>query len=213
MDNFDMNKYFDDFFITHTNAGDSIDDIVAKFTESANRALKIQREEEAKRKAEEKAKLAEQKLQDKRDEFTEVMNAFMHFMVKYEYITNDEYDQFWKDWSVEECDELFAELDRIASAFKFLQSEECNAFLKDFLNPLGENKIQKVSEKSNTNTSADTEWKTIGSVGSASQQTAPVQKDDKNMNKKSGKTPVIRVKLPKPNDFMDIFNDFLGGLK
>lgn len=218
MDNFDMDKYFDDFFSTHTNAGESIDDIVAKFTESANRALKVQREEEeAKRKAEEEAKCKAELQKLKISAFTDVMDCLMAFLLDYDYITAEEYDEFWREWDEESCLELIAELDNLASALKTLQNVDIDAFLKDFLIPVEKDKIQEVSEKSNTNTSADTEWKMLKPVDNTSQQTVPVQKDDKNMNKnadkKCGKTPVIRVKLPKPNDFMDILNDFLGGLK
>ena len=218
MDNFDMDKYFDDFFSVHTNAGESIEDIVAKFTESANRALKVQREEEeAKHKAEEEAKCRAELQKWKISAFTDVMDCLMEFLLDYDYITAEEYDEFWKKWDEESCLELLAELDHLASVLKTFQSIDLDALLKDFLTPLEKDKIQEVSEKSNTNTSADTGWKMLRPVDSTSQQTVPVQKDDKNMNKntdkKGGKTPVIRVKLPKSNDFMDILNDFLGGLK
>lgn len=218
MGNFDMDKYFDDFFSAHTNAGESIDDIVAKFTESANRALKVQREEEeAKRKAEEEATRKAELQKLKISAFTDVMDCLMEFLLDYDYITAEEYDEFWREWDEESCLELIAELDHLASALKTLQNVDIDAFLKDFLTLPEGDKVQEVSEKSNTNTSADTEWKMLRPVDSVSQQTVPVQKDDKNMNKnadkKGGKTPVIRVKLPKPNDFMDILNDFLGGLK
>ena len=202
---------FDTFIEEQAKNGLSIDDIVAKFTDSANRVLKLQREEEeAKRKAaEEKAAKQQRRIED----FTCVMDYFMEFLLDYDYITADEYDQFWRDWDEETCAELLAELEHLASVMKTWQSVNFDAFLKDFLTPPEEDKVQEVSKKSDT----DTEWKTIGPMDNASQQTVPIQKDEKNKNKteekKDGKVPVIRVKLPKPNDFMDILNEFLGGLK
>lgn len=209
---------FDTFIEEQAKNGLSIDDIVAKFTDSANRALKLQREEEeAKRKAAEEAKRkAEEeaaKQQRRAEDFTCVMDYFMEFLLDYDYITADEYDQFWNSWDEETCAELLAELEYLASAVKTLQNVDFDVILKDFLTSSEKDKIQEISEKSNT----DTEWKTIGPVSGASQQIVPIQKDEKNKNKteekKDGKVPVIRVKLPKPNDFMDILNEFLGGLK
>lgn len=185
MDNFDMNKYFDDFFAAHTGAGKSIDDIMASFTDAANRALVAQKAaEEEKRKAEAAAKLAEEKKQNKRNDFTKVMELFMDFMLEYEYITTDEYDQFWKDWDVEACDDLLDSLDEIKNlANKF--SDDL-AFFADLFSGLGASTEKKNEDKNNVQP-AKTDAQ------------APVQKK-----------PVIKVKLPHPESFIDILNGFMG---
>lgn len=208
---------FDSFIEEQTKNGLSIDDIVAKFTDSANRALKLQREEEeAKRKAAEEAKrkaeeeAAKQKL--RAEDFTLVLDYFMEFLLDYDYITTDEYDQFWNDWNEETCIEMLKELDQIIKALKKLDNMDLEQLFNDFF-PITSLTHSKAEVKPDQNVNEPVEWKTIRPVDSASQQTAPIQKDEKNEDKKGGKTPVIRVKLPKPNDFMDILNDFLGGLK
>lgn len=185
MDNFDMNKYFDDFFAAHTGAGKSIDDIMASFTDAANRALVAQKAaEEEKRKAEAAAKLAEEKKQNKRNDFTYVMDLFMDFMLEYKYITTDEYDQFWKDWNDEACDELLDSLDEIKNfANKF--SDDLN-FFADLLNSLGAPAEKKDEDKNNVQPSKP-------------DAQPPVQKK-----------PVIKVKLPHPESFIDILNGFMG---
>lgn len=185
MDNFDMNKYFDDFFAAHTGAGKSIDDIMASFTDAANRALIAQKAaEEEKRKAEAAAKLAEEKKQNKRNDFTKVMELFMDFMLEYEYITTDEYDQFWKEWDVEACDDLLDSLDEIKNlANKF--SDDL-VFFADLFGGLGASTEKKSEDKNNVQP-AKTDAQ------------PPVQKK-----------PVIKVKLPHPESFIDILNGFMG---
>lgn len=184
MDNFDMNKYFDDFFAAHTGAGESIDDIMASFTDAANRALTAQKvAEEEKRKAEAAAKLAEQKKEFKRNDFTSVMDTFMDFMLQYEYITTDEYDQFWKDWNTETCDELLDSLDEVKHlAEKF--SDDLD-FFADLLGGLDAFKSTKEDKENVQPAKADAQ--------------PPVQKK-----------PVIKVKLPNPESFIDILNGFIG---
>lgn len=188
MDDFNMNKYFDDFFAKHTNAGESLDDIVASFTNAANRAIAAQKAaEEEKRKAEEAAKLAEQEKACKRSDFTDVMEVFMEFMRNYEYITDDEYDQFWKDWNTEACDELLNSLDEIKNlADKF--SDDLD-FFADLLGSLGAPKAVK-EDKDNV-------------------QPDKIEKVQTPVKTK----PVIKVKLPHPETFMDILNGFLGSDK
>lgn len=188
MDNFDMGKYFDDFFAAHTGAGESLDDIVASFTNAANRAIAAQKAaEEEKRKAEEAAKLAEQEKEEKRNDFTDVMEVFMDFMLKYEYITVDEFDQFWKDWNVDTCYELLNSLDEIKNlADKF--SDDLD-FFADLLGGLGAPKAVK-EDKDNV-------------------QPDKIEKAQTPVQKK----PVIKVKLPHPETFMDILNGFLGSDK
>lgn len=188
MDNFDMNKYFDDFFAAHTGAGKSIDDIMASFTDAANRALIAQKAaEEEKRKAEEAAKLAEQEKARKCHDFTEVMEVFMEFMLNYEYITCDEYDQFWKDWNVEVCDELLDSLDEIKNlADKFSNDLD---FFTDLFGGLSAPKAAK-EDKDNVQPNKTEKTQT------------PVKTK-----------PVIKVKLPHPETFMDILNGFLGSDK
>lgn len=185
MDNFDMNKYFDDFFAAHTGAGKSIDDIMASFTDAANRALVAQKAaEEEKRKAEEAEKLAAQEKEYKRNDFTNVMDVFMDFMVEYKYITDEEYEQFWKDWDVETCDELLDSLDEIKNfANKFSNDL---SFFADLLDSLGAPAEKKDEDKNNVQPSKpDTQ--------------APAQKK-----------PVIKVRLPHPESFIDILNGFMG---
>lgn len=187
MDNFDMSKYFDDFFAAHTGAGESIDDIMASFTDAANRALIAQKAaEEEKRKAEAAAKLAEQKKEYKRNDFTGVMDTFMDFMLEYEYITNDEYDQFWKDWNTETCDELLDSLDEIKNlADKF--SDDLD-FFADLFGCLGAPAEKKSEDKDN-----------VQSEKTEKKAQAPVKKN-----------PVIKVKLPNPESFIDILNGFIN---
>lgn len=185
MDNFDMGKYFDDFFAAHTGAGESLDDIVASFTNAANRAIAAQKAaEEEKRKAEEAAKLAEQEKACKRSDFTDVMEVFMEFMRNYKYITDDEYDQFWKDWNVEACNELLNSLDEI----KNLSDKFSNDL--DFFAEL------------------------LGSLGAPKEDKDNVQPDKIEKTQTPVKTkPIIKVKLPHPETFMDILNGFLGSDK
>ena len=205
---------FDSFIEEQAKSGLSIDDIVAKFTESANRALKLQREEEeAKRKAAEEAKrkAEEEAAKQKRriEDFNVVMDYFMEFLLDYDYITADEYDEFWHDWDEEACAELLKELDQVTTALKKLDNMDLDQLLNDFF-PITALTHSKAEIKPDQNVNEPIEWKTEN-------QNVQIQKDEKNKNKteekKDGKVPVIRVKLPKPNDFMDILNDFLGGLK
>lgn len=188
MDDFNMNKYFDDFFAKHMNAGESLDDIVASFTNAANRVIATQKAaEEEKRKAEEAAKLAEQEKACKRSDFTDVMEVFMEFMRKYKYITDDEYDQFWKDWNVEVCNELLDSLDEIKNL-----SDKFSNDLDFFAELLG----------------------SLGSPKAVKEDRDNVQPDKIEKAQIPIKTkPVIKVKLPHPETFMDILNGFLGSDK
>lgn len=187
MDNFNMSKYFDDFFAAHTGAGESIDDIMASFTDAANRALVAQKAaEEEKRKAEAAAKLAAEKKQNKRNDFTKVMELFMDFMLEYKYITTDEYDQFWKDWDVEACDDLLDSLDEIKNlANKF--SDDLD-FFADLFGCLGVPTEKKSEDKDN----------------------AQPEKMEKKAQVPAKKNPVIKVKLPNPESFIDILNGFIN---
>lgn len=189
MDNFDMNKYFDDFFAAHTGAGKSIDDIMTSFADAANRALAAEKAaDEEKRKAEEAAKLAEQKKEQKRNDFEAVMDELMGFMLEYEYITDDEYNKFWKDWNEEFCDELLDSLDEIKNLTKKF-SDDLN-FFADLLDGLDIPATKKDDDKNNI------------------QLTKPLNKTDTQAPVQ--KNPVIKVRLPHSETFMDLLNEFLG---
>jgi hypothetical protein len=107
----------------------------------------------------------------------------MDFMLNYEYITTDEYDQFWKDWNTETCDELLDSLDEVKHlADKF--SDDLD-FFADLLGGLDAFKSTK-EDKAN------------------------VQPAKANAQPPVQKKPVIKVKLPNPESFIDILNGFIG---
>lgn len=189
MDNFDMNKYFDDFFAAHTNAGESIDDIMAAFANAANRVLTAKKAaEEEKRKAEEAEKLAALKKEQKRKNFEDVMDTMMEFLLDYDYITDDEYDKFWKDWDDEFCDELLNSLDEIKNWSKKF-SDDLD-FLEDLIDSLGIPAAKEDEDKNNI------------------QPSKPVDKTDAQPSVQ--KNPIIKVKLPHAENFFDLLNEFLG---